>query len=342
MKIMLKQLVSFLTVFAVLLTAAFWNAEKAGAGPVRVIIDTDLGNSTDDLFALEVAYRLMDLNYLKIEGIIVSREGEGFADIADIENTYYGYPDIPIGVERSGITGSKQYIDYRMLDELKNPDGSRMFERTDVDFGDNLDGYQLYRKILAKAPDHSVKLIVIGFVSSLVQLMESQPDEFSRLSGMELIRRKVDSLYFMGTKLGKDDDLGYNLRYDIGLAKTFVEAWPSEVPVYLSPSPVGDGIEYAPELVLSDLGYNERNPIWQTYMNKDCNTGQKMWDHLCVINAVFPETFSYSSRGSISVSADDTLVFTETPDGPFRYQLAGDEAWADRQFVSLRYYTMMR
>ena len=92
----------------------------------------------------------------------------------------------------------------------------------DADELDNLDGYKLYRKVLAEANDHSVKIIAIGFVSSLVQLLESGPDEYSDLPGKELVRRKVDSLYFMATKLEESKDPGYNLRYDLQLARRFL------------------------------------------------------------------------------------------------------------------------
>ena len=158
---------------------------------------------------------------------------------------------------------------------------------------------------------------------------------------MELIRQKVDSLYFMGTKLGFNDDPGYNLHYDIPLARRFVEEWPADVPVFLSPSPVGDRIEYQQDVLLADLKYAGNNPISQTYENKDCNTGQKMWDHLCVINAVFPEYFSFSANGTIAITDENTIAFTETPDGPFCYQLVGDDVWVDQQFVLLRYFTLM-
>ena len=313
----------------------------AKAKPISMIIDADIGNSTDDLFALEIAYRLMDLGRVKLEGVIVSRVGDGYADLADLYNTYYGYPNIPIGVERDGVSGSKVYIDYRSLDKLKNSDDINMFARTDKDFSDNLDGCKLYRKILSQAEDHSVKVVVLGFVSAIVHLMESQPDEFSKLSGMELIRQKVDSLYFMGTKLGEGSGLGYNLKFNIPLAKKFLENWPKEVPAYLSPSPVGDAIEYRPEQVLADLAYNERNPIRQVYEKWNCDTGQMMWDPLCVINAVSPDIFTYSPTGTIAVSDEGAITFTETKDGPFRYQIAGNKVWCEQILSYIRYYTMM-
>ena len=120
---------------------------------VPVIFDTDIGNSTDDMFALMILYRLMDMGYVDIKGINVDRMDDGYADIADIMNTYYGHPDIPIGIERNGIIGSQIFIDYRLLDELKNKNGSKMYKRTDRNMQDNLEGYKLYRKILSGAED---------------------------------------------------------------------------------------------------------------------------------------------------------------------------------------------
>ena len=303
-----------------------------------IIFDTDIGNSTDDLFALDLLYKMMDSGIVDLKGIIVERTGAGYADLADIENTYYGYPRIPIGIDRHGIANSRIFIDYRMLDELKNPDGSKMFKRTDTNLNDNIEGYKLYRKILAEAKDSSVKIVAVGFVSSIVQLLESAPDEYSELPGRELVRQKVDSLYFMGTKLGGSDNPGYNLGGDLPLARRFLNEWPSQVMVYLSPSPVGDAIEYLPEEVLSDMEAIAVHPIKQTNMHKDCNTGQKMWDSLCVINAVYPQMFSYSGHGFVSLTEDDKIMFTEHPRGNFIYQLPGDKDWNAKQLALLKSY----
>lgn len=307
-----------------------------------IILDTDIGNSTDDLFAMEILYKMMDAGLVDLKGVIVDRPGNGFTELADIENVYHGYPNIPIGVERNGILGTKVYIDYRMLDDLKNPDGSKMFARSDTDLSNNLDGYKLYRKLLAKEPDHSVKVILIGFVSSFVQFLESAPDEYSPLSGQALASQKIDSVYIMATKLGESNELGYNLRQDIPLAKRFVAELPSNVTTYLSPSPVGDALEYKPSEVLSDLSDVAVHPIKQTYMYKNCETGQRMWDHLCVLNAVFPGTFVYSERGDLTVNDDATVNFTPNPNGKFMYQRQGGDEWYAQHHEILRNYTKMK
>lgn len=316
--------------------ASYGDARSVYRQPV--IMDTDIGNSTDDLYAMDLLYKMAQRGEVDIKGIVVDRQGDGFADLADILNTYYGFPDIPIGVERQGVVNSTIHIDYRMLDDLKNADGSKMFARTDKNMQDNLEGYKLYRKLLAEAKDHSIKIVAIGFVSSLVQLLESGPDEYSDLPGRELVRRKVDSLYFMATKLEKNDDPGYNLRYDIPLARRFLTEWPREVKVYLSPSPVGGAIEYPADLVMKDLENMTVHPILQVYLNKNCNTGQKMWDFLCVVNAVKPELFSYSQTGFVSLDEAGKICFTKDKQGNFIFQLPGDKKWNDNMLSLLRFY----
>lgn len=324
-------------VLCMLLGGTNYSAARSPASQA-VILDTDIGNSTDDIFAMDLLYKMARRGEVEIKGIVVDRQGEGFAELADIMNTYYGFPDIPIGVERQGVTASNLYIDYRMLDTLKNADGSKLFARTDKNMADNLAGYKLYRKLLAKAPDHSVKIIGIGFVSSLVQLLESGPDEYSALPGRELVRRKVDSLYFMATKLADSKDPGYNLRYDLPLARRFLSEWPREIKVYLSPSAVGGAIEYPAELVLQDLAGLEVHPIKQVYRNKDCNTGQRMWDVLCVINVVQPEQFTYSKSGFVSLNDAGEICFTQDKEGNFCYQLPGDKKWNEKILSLIRFY----
>ncbi|SHK86177.1 Inosine-uridine preferring nucleoside hydrolase [Selenomonas ruminantium] len=326
----------FFVVCLLVMGASYGDARSLYRQPV--ILDTDIGNSTDDLYAMDLLYKMARRGEVDIKGIVVDRQGDGFADLADIMNTYYGFPDIPIGVERQGVVNSTIHIDYRMLDDLKNADGSKMFARTDTNLQDNLDGYKLYRKLLAESKDHSVKIIGIGFVSSLVQLLESGPDEYSDLPGRELVRRKVDSFYFMATKLGKNADPGYNLRFDIPLSRRFLTEWPWEVKVYLSPSPVGGAIEYPVEMVMQDLANEEKHPILQVYRNKDCNTGQKMWDFLCVVNAVKPEVFAYSPTGFVSLDEAGQICFTKDKQGNYVYQLAGNKKWNDKMLAFLRFY----
>ena len=84
-------------------------------GTPLVIFDTDIGSSTDDLFALEMLYRYEEEGRCKLLGVVVDREGEDCAAVADVMNTYFGHADVPIGLVRKGISNPPVWIDYKAL-----------------------------------------------------------------------------------------------------------------------------------------------------------------------------------------------------------------------------------
>lgn len=43
-----------------------------------VILDTDIGNSTDDLYAMDLLYKMAKRGEVDIKGIVVDRQGDGF------------------------------------------------------------------------------------------------------------------------------------------------------------------------------------------------------------------------------------------------------------------------
>ena len=61
-----------------------------------------------------------------------------------------------------------------------------------------MDGVALYRKTLAAQPDRSVRISSIGILTNLAALLKSRPDVHSPLSGLELVRQKVELLAIMG------------------------------------------------------------------------------------------------------------------------------------------------
>ena len=144
-------------------------------------------------------------------GGIVCRMGDEYIRLADIMNTYYGFGDIPMGVERHGVEDPHVYIPYAGIADLKNADGTPMFARSIDDYSALPEGWKLYRKLLSERPDNSVDIIAIGFMSSVAQLLQSEPDEYSKLNGVELVASKVRGLYVMGGKFGEDlTKPGYN------------------------------------------------------------------------------------------------------------------------------------
>ena len=320
------------------------NTEQAEyKGVPLVILDTDIGSSTDDLFALEMLYRYEDEGRCKLLGIVVDREGEDNAVLADVMNTYFGHGNVPIGLERNGINNPMRFIDYRNLCNHKTDNEELMFKRTVSDYSKLPNGWQLYRKLLAAQPDHSVSICTTGFVSSLVQLLQSEPDDLSLLSGVELVRKKVKCLYLMAGVFTLSDEPDYNFLQGPTYAKQLFELWPREVDVLYSPMEVGNEIEYTPETVISDIDWTDIHPIKQVYMTYNCNTGQKMWDPMVVIHAVEGDAmFTLSERGVVNLTEKIVTSFIPLATGNDRYQKPGSKAWCDEMLGIIRKYTKMK
>ena len=306
---------------------------------IRVILDCDMGSSTDDLFALMMLYRYMDMKRCTLLGVIVDRMDRANADAVDVMNNYYGYPDIPIGLEKAGVKDPHVYIPYHNMAYARDVDGNVLFKRSIGDKGEYMDGYKLYRKLLAAQPDKSVTIASIGFVTCLSRLLQSGPDEYSPLDGVELMRRKVKEIYAMGGVFGDAVEPDYNFKAAIDFSLKFFELLPKEIDIVFSPGEVGDPLDYRPETVISDMDWTDLHPIKWTYQYLNCDTGQKMWDPQAVINAVEGDAlYKLSPRGWVTLTPNGETLFKEDPKGNARYQYPGDPVWCD---LVLKYIRLM-
>lgn len=306
-------------------------------GTPLVILDTDIGSSTDDLFALEMLYYYHRQGRCKLLGVVVDRMGEHCAAAADVMNTHFGLPEVPIGLERNGIPSPKVWIDYSALPSYAGSDGTPLFRRSVSDYSTLPDGWRLYRRLLAEQPDHSVSICSVGFVTALSQLLASPADEYSPLNGVELVRKKVKCLYIMGGVFGQAVEPDFNFAQGITFAQKFFDLWPQDVDVVFSPMEVGQGVEYKSEQVVADVSWTDAHPIKQVYMKCNCNTGQKMWDPMAVINAVEgDEAFSLSQRGTVRLTPQAETIFTPAATGNCRYQLPGSSQWNSAMLEKIR------
>ena len=306
-------------------------------GVQLVILDTDLGSSTDDLFALEMLHRYEQEGRCRLLGVVVDRMGEANAAIADVMNTYFGHPDTPIGLVREGIAAPQVWIDYGALPTYTNDDGTPMFSRSVSDYSALPDGYVLYRRLLAAQPDHSVSICSIGFVTALAALLQSEGDEYSPLSGVELVRQKVKCIYLQGGVFGQSVEPDFNFSQGITFAQDFFRLWPEDVDMVFSPMEVGQEIEYKPEQVISDISWTDVHPIKQVYMTCNCNTGQMMWDPMAVIQAVEgDDLFTLSPRGTVTLTPQAETIFTPSTTGNSRYQLPGTADWNAAMLEKIR------
>ena len=313
--------------------------------PVQMILDSDFGSSTDDLFALMMLNHYLDDGLVDLKGIVVDREGEKNAALVDIFNTYYGHPEVPIGLERNGVKNPRCFIPYNGICDLKDAQGTPLFKRS-VDTSRCPEGYKLYRQLLSQADDKSIVVVAIGFATTLAQLFESGADEYSPLSGVELFGKKVKSVYIQSGRFEAGDSLsGYNMRAASRQSAIFYDRLPKNVDLIMSPSNVGDQIDYLPKDVLVDLSYTEINPIKAVYTHYTCDTGQRMWDTNCLVQAVLGDAeYNLSPRGWVTFvdrGEESLMLFKADPQGNARYQLPGDTYLAQQKLMDIRRHNRM-
>lgn len=312
---------------------------------VKMILDSDFGSSTDDLFVLMMLNHYMDDGLVDLKGIVVDREGEKNAALVDVFNTYYGHPDIPIGQERNGVKNPRCFIPYNGICDLKDAQGLPLFKRTQ-DTSRCPDGYKLYRKLLSQAEDKSIVVVAIGFVTTLAQLFESGADEYSPLAGTDLFGQKVRAVYIQSGRFEIGDSLsGYNMRAASRQSAVFYDRFPKNVDLIMSPSNVGDQIDYLPGEVLSDLSSTELNPIKAVYTHYTCDTGQRMWDTNCLVQAVLGDAeYPLSPRGWVSFvdrGEESLMLFKPDAQGNARYQLPTDSYTAEQRLMDIRRHNRM-
>ena len=289
-----------------------------------IIIDTDLGSSTDDVATICMAYSYMRQGRAKLLGIVVDRMGEQNAVFADVLNTYFGFPDIPIGLCRNGVENPQIFTDYAHIAEKKRADGSPLFARSQTMFEDD---YKVYRKILASQTDNSVTVLSIGFLTSLANLLTSSPDEYSQLDGVSLVAKKIKRIIVMGGKFEEADKTGeYNIMQSGRFARVFFDLFPKEIPVSYSPEAVGNALYWTKTEILQTLAHRNVHPLKQIYLDCPEDPYQRMWDPLTIIQAVEGDDyFSWSPQGTVTLQKDFTLTFAASSSGNSRYQKVGTE-----------------
>ncbi|MGN1376549.1 MAG: hypothetical protein ACI4V5_08335 [Prevotella sp.] len=306
-----------------------------------VVLDTDIASSTDDLVAMTFLYHFADMGRIKFSAVMIDRNGEENAKIADIMNTYYNHPEVEIGVTTHGPENPVIWIDYWKMCEQKRENGELLFSRTlsDMEIRNLPDAVQLYRKILSRSDDGAVIVFSIGFANNLARLLESQPDEYSSLNGIELVRTKVKGIYIQAGHYGEAMEPDFNFKSDPKHAMILMDKCP--VPMYFSPQEAGDNFIYNSEQVLADLEATEMtdSPLYHCYKYHNCETGQCMWDTMPLLGWLHPEYFDTYGPLDISLSDDMILVNKQPSASSNRYVQFPDLKAKDNIMKLIRRYS---
>lgn len=294
-----------LAALAALCTPAV-RAQQTPAAPLRVIFDTDMGNDVDDPLALDMLYKAVDRGEITLLGILSSKDTEFSPRYIDMMNTWYGYPEIPVGRVRDGVVLKRD--DYaRAVCE------SGLFPRSrrDRDYGDPV---TLYRRLLAESPDSSVVVVSVGFSTNLGRLLESRGDRYSPLDGIELVKRKVKSCSVMGGSFGDKPRDEYNIVNDIPNAKRLFALCP--VPVAVVSLELGKTVNYPGASIETDFAWAGKHPMVEGYKAyRKMPYDRPTWDMMSVLYVLRPEMFGVSEPGIICVDDQGYTYFTPTPRG---------------------------
>ena len=306
--------------------------------PVKIIFETDLGNDIDDALALDMLYKYMDAGKAELLAICLNKEGRAPAEYADIMNTWYGYPDVPIGIIHDGIDCENDAVNYaKAVAEMKDESGNPKYARSLEDHDALPESHLLAREILSKQKDGSVTMVSVGFSTNLIRLLDTQPDEYSELDGEDLVARKVNLLVIMAGCFNDPGIHEYNVVKDIPAAKRIMRSWPTEVVV--TPFELGVRVCYPASSIENDFDMEQDHPMvdaYEAYMPMLYD--RPMWDPSAVLYAVESDKwFSVSPAGTIDVSDDGSTTFAEASAGNRRY-LYVDDIQADamkNHFVEL-------
>jgi inosine-uridine nucleoside N-ribohydrolase len=288
------------TLLAILLGLAV-AAHASAAAPLHVIFDTDMGNDVDDALALAMLHAFASRGEVKLLAVTVSKDNPWAAEYVRLVDEYYGRGAIPVGIVQDGKT-PEDGLYVRQVCEMhgRHPDKAMV-----------TDAVQLLRKTLAGEKDGDVALIQVGFSTNLARLIESGPDRYSNLSGMELVKKKVRSLTVMAGNFAEAKP-EYNVKTDIPAATKLFADWPTNI--YFSGFEVGLAILYPATSIEHD--FPAGNPVAEAYrayarMPYD----RPSWDLTTVLYDLRPDRgyFDLSPAGKVTVSADGSTTFQ--PDG---------------------------
>jgi inosine-uridine nucleoside N-ribohydrolase len=268
-----------------------------------VIFDSDMGPDYDDVGAIAMLHAFADSGYINILATVASTSYKDVAGVFDVLNTYFNRPHLPIGVaKKNGLT---------LRDWQHWPDTLLANYPHDIRSNDEVpEAVEVYRKVLAAAQDRSVTIITVGFLTNLADLLKSAPDQYSTLSGAELVKQKVTKLVSMAGKfpMGKE----FNVEKDAASSQYVFLHWPTAV--LLSGFEIGQKIKVGLPLTTNDN--IRQSPVKDVFRicipkAKEDSAGRMSWDETAVLVAVKGYQPYYNAEsGTMVVAADGSNTWT--------------------------------
>ena len=292
----------------------------------NIIFDTDMGNDVDDVMALDLLLKYHEAGKINLLAIMGNRQAESCCAFIDMYDTWFGCPNIPIGQVINGSNPTPEEKSYATKTLNMQVNGKPMFKTTHKDQKAYPNAVDLYRKVLAKAPDKSVIIVTVGFSSNLSRLMETTKDEYSPLCGMELLKKKCKFISVMAANFLPNAKPEYNVWNDVPAARKLFTECP--VDLIFGTFDLGKKILYPATSIENDFKWAGNHPFvkaYESYMKMPYN--RPTWDPISALYALEPNNgfFSLSEKGTVAVDDKGGTVFTPDPNGKCCYLITTAE-----------------
>ena len=288
----------------------------------KIMIDTDIGNDCDDAGALALCHALCEKGEAQLLAVTACLSTPYIAGCIDAINRHYNRI-VPVGENYNKEEKRLQF------DEGGCTCDKIVFERFNNSYKENRaeESLKVLRKTLAEAEDGSVTLVGIGYLTSLAQLIMSKPDDFSALSGKELVLKKVKRTVVMGGRFYETWPMDiingienikaeFNIINDIKSAQTVCDEWCGEL--VFSSVEIGNYCR-----TLKDAYRRTQNPVGLAYSVYPWakEKGRESWDLTAILYAIRPDSeYWYThAKGKISVDDEGVTTFETRPDGKHTY-----------------------
>jgi hypothetical protein len=261
------------------------------AAPVPLIFDTDIGNDVDDVLALGMIHNLETRGACKLLAVTITKSNPKAAEFVDSVNTFYGRPDVPIGLVRDGATPEEGKFIKLAAQYPHDLDGTKA-----------PDSVALLRDTLTAQPDGSVVIAQVGFFTNLARLLDAP-------GGRDLVKAKVKLLTVMAggfqTVNFSTEHLEYNVIKDLPAAQKLAKDWPTEI--VWSGYEIGLALPYPHVSIERDYEYATHHPLKESYVLYNPPPHDRpTWDLTAVLYGIFPD------RGYFDLSPPGRVVMSET------------------------------
>lgn len=302
--------------FAALFPLVAVHAGTAGQCPVNLILDTDIGPDYDDVGAMALMHALADNGEAKILATVACNTDARVVPCIKVINGWYGRKDIPVGAP-------KGYSAPRLTTSMLRTDWPGYLVSHFAHATDSTacapSAVETYRRVLSRQPDGSVTICTLGFFSNLKALLASGPDRWSKLSGKDLVAKKVKLLVSMAGAFPNGYE--FNVYLDADAARTVADEWPT--PIIFSGWEIGSEI-FTGNAVRDLPGDISANPIKAAYTlalsEDDRPHGRDSWDQTAALVAIRGAAPWFTLRhGHMKVDGKGNNKWTDDPQGQHAY-----------------------